>query len=157
MSIDNFVSGHIDVEDGTSGTALSITSLPYCNGDFGASGFGPIEKEVSKYLSRGVLVGAAHTNPVFPSGSFSVMQDEFSDGTKDILIDMIRGTGKFAARVSTNTTLGTVIVLNLVFRCGAGTLTLPDTYFTFDLAEGDPSNVTFNWECWGTPTFAGPA
>lgn len=152
--IKNFVDGVLTASDGTTPTPLDLV-VPYCNGDFSASGINAEQAEHSVYMSRGAVVGLRHTNFKPITGSFSIMVDEFTDGTLERLTDLIMGTGVYAARVSTSADIGDVPTLGLVFTSGTGaTMTLSRVYFELDTSEGDPNTITFNFTSYAPAVFS---
>lgn len=154
-AIKNLCDGKLTLRDGTPTTPLTC-ELRFENGDFSMSGFMSIFREVQAYLSRGcTLAGLRHTSLVFPSGSFGFQLSELTENTVGNALDMIRGTGAYSTRVPTNG-LGDVETLDLIWDIegtdlgddGDHQAVIPMVLITFDIAEGDPSQVTCNWTCY---------
>ncbi|MCB9681835.1 MAG: hypothetical protein H6733_10210 [Alphaproteobacteria bacterium] len=156
-----FDAGALVIEDGTSGTALSVTAR-FDQANFAVSGVMPSRRNATAYQSRAVLHSLRQTDLSFPTGSFSIMVSEFSEASAGTLVDMIEGTGAYAARISTTEAKGDMMTFDVTFTqegttygdSADGTITLEDCHLTFDFSEGDPNTITCNFTCYGTVTFA---
>lgn len=156
--VKNFTDGIIKVEDGT-GSPLSYTCL-FDEGNLTVSGLTQQLNEVATYESRGALKSVRHTARTYPSGSFSVMLTDITDGSDATLIDILLKQGAYAAGISTlgaNADVYAVKITLTVEGTDHGdsadhTIVMDDAACSVDLAEGDPNTVTVNFTVYGTVT-----
>lgn len=157
--VKNYRDSTIRLDDGTTPTPLTHT-VQYEPGNFTISGLKKKLAETVTYLDRGELGSVRHTSRTFPSGSFSAHFTEMSDGTNNVLRDIIHRQGLFAAAVSTLGASADVYTLKIVVTVegtdfGDGSdhvLTLNDCECSWDFTEGDPTSQTVNFVCYGAIT-----
>ena len=124
------------------------------------SGYAQQQSEIATYESRGVLKSVRHTNRTYPSGSFSVMLTDISDGSDETLINILSKTGAFAAAVSTlgaNADVYTVKITLTIEGTDHGdtadhTIVMDDAHCLVDISEGDPSTVSVSFTVYGSIT-----
>lgn len=148
----NFTHGQIIISDGT-GTPLTVT-LTLDQGDFSISGLADRLREIAAYETRGTLRGVALTNRTYPTLSFTSLISEWSDAAAGTVLDMITGSGQFAARIGTLGADHPVICLDCKFQFvdygGNGhDLTLHDCNFQFDFSEGDADSLALSATVYG--------
>ena len=156
--VKNFTDGTIKIEDGT-GSPLSYTCA-FDEGNLSISGLAQQLNEVATYESRGTLKSVRHTARTYPSGSFSVMLTDVTDGSDATLIDILTKSGAYAAGLSTlgsTADVYTVKVTPTVEGTDHGdsadhTFVMDDCHCLIDLAEGDPNTVTVNFTVYGSVT-----
>ena len=156
--VKNLNDGAIKVDDGT-GTPLTHTEA-FDNGDLSISGIAQTQNEVAKYESRGTFKSARHTGRTYPSGSFTFMMTDVSDGTDSTLIDLILGQNSRSAAVSTLGANADVYTVNITLTVDGTThgdaahhtFVMTNCHCTVDVSEGDPNTVTINFEVLGTVT-----
>jgi hypothetical protein len=154
--VKNFRDGTILIQDGT-GTPLALT-VSYEQGNFAISGLKKKQNETVTYLDRGELGSVRHTSRIFPTGSFSAHMTELSDATNQVLPDIIRRQGSYAAAVSTLGSSADVYTLKLTLTvegtdfgdASDHTIVLNDCECSVDFAEGDPNSFTINFTVYGT-------
>jgi hypothetical protein len=157
--VKNFGDGSITIEDGTTPTALDYT-CSFDQGDLSITGLSATQREVTAYERRGVLKTVRHTTRTYPTGSFSLMLADLSDGTDETLVDILMKQGAFSAAVSTldaNAEVYTTKITLTIEGTDHGdaadhTLVLDDVHCTVDVAEGDPNTVTVNFTVYGSVT-----
>jgi len=156
--VKNFTDGTIKVEDGA-GSPASYTCT-FDEGNLSISGLAQQLNEVATYESRGTLKSVRHTARSYPSGSFSLMLTDVSDGSDSTLIDFLMKQGSHSGLVSTlgaNADVYAVKVTLTVEGTDHGdsadhTLVMDDCHCMVDLAEGDPNTVTVNFTVYGSIT-----
>lgn len=157
--IKHLYDGSITVEDGTTPTAVSL-SIPFTQGDFGASGLAAALREIAKYETRGTFHSARYTSRRYPSGSFTCMLADLSDGTDGTLVDFGMQQASYSGNVSTFGADAEVYAVKLTLTIDGTshgdsahhTIVLDDCTLVIDVAEGEPNLVTVNYECLGTVT-----
>jgi hypothetical protein len=151
----------LTLKDGT-GTPLDCIII-YEDGDFAVDGITPNQAEVLKFFDRGTLYSIRLGNQTFPTFSLTFHFTELSDATNENVYDFVRGTGSFAARISTFTggataEVDTFLILMTVEGTDHGdasdhTLTMDDCEgTTFGLAEGRPGKYNLAGNILGTIT-----
>ena len=156
--VKNFTDGTIKVEDGA-GSPASYTCL-FDEGNLTVSGLTQKLNEVATYESRGALKSVRHTARTYPSGSFSFMLTDISDGTDSTLIDFLLKQNSHSGLVSTlgaNADVFAVKITLTVEGTDHGdsadhTIVMDDVTCSVDVAEGDPNTVTVNFTVYGTVT-----
>ena len=157
--IKHLFDGTITIEDGTTPTAVSLT-VPFTQGDFGASGLGSTLREIAKYETRGTFHSARYTARRYPSGSFTAMLADLSDGTDGTLVDFALNQASYSANVSTLGASAEVYAVKLTLTIEGTdhgdsadhTIELDDCTLVVDVAEGEPNLITVNYECLGGVT-----
>ena len=146
--VKNFTDGTIKVEDGA-GSPASYTCT-FDEGNLSISGLAQQLNEVATYESRGTLKSVRHTARSYPSGSFSLMLTDVSDGSDSTLIDFLMKQGSNADVYAVKVTL---TVEGTDHGDSADhTLVMDDCHCMVDLAEGDPNTVTVNFTVYGSIT-----
>lgn len=146
-----FDSGKIELIDG----AGTVVEVHLDDGTFAASGLKAKLRETVAYQSRGTVHALRHTSRTFPTGSFNAMLAEFSESGTGTILDFIHGQGPYSGRTSTMP--GDVQTFDVKFTMegnslgdsGDHTITLEDCELIWDVSEGDPNAVAFNWTCYG--------
>jgi hypothetical protein len=157
--VKNFGDGSITIEDGTTPTALDHTDN-FEQGDLTITGLKATQRETTAYESRGTLKSVRHTGRTYPTGSFSLMLADLSDGTDETLVDILLKQGAFSSAVSTldaNAEVYTVKITLTIEGTDHGdsadhTIVMDDVECTVDIAEGDPNTVTVNFTVYGSVT-----
>jgi hypothetical protein len=150
----------LTLKDGT-GTPLDVV-IAYEDGDFKIDGVTPDQAEILKFYDRGVLYSLRLGNQIFASYSLTFHFTDLSDATNENVWDFIRGTGAFAAFVSTygagaTAEVSTFLILMTTEGTNHGdasdhTLTMDDCTGSLGLAEGRPGKYTLSGEILGTIT-----
>lgn len=154
--VTNFRDGTLYLEDGAGHTL----TVPLETGDIAISGLNGDMTERAVYMSRGRIKSVRKTNDIVPTIAFSAMLNRMSSATKDVIVDFLRFTGKYATNVRTTGVCGDIKTVNarwvVTTPDGDESITARDVAFGFDLAEGDPSSVSFSGEIYNTDiTFNG--
>lgn len=151
----------LTLKDGT-GTPLDVV-VTYEDGDFSIDGITPDQAEVLEFFDRGLLYSLRLGNQTFATFSFTFHFTDISDATQENVWDFVRGTGAFAASVSTygagaTAEVSTFLILMTTEGTNHGdsadhTLTMDDCSPTsFGLAEGRPGKYTLSGKIYGTIT-----
>jgi hypothetical protein len=151
----------LTLKDGT-GTPLDVI-ITYEPGDFKIDGVTPNQAEILEFYDRGILYSLRLGNQIQPQYSLTFDFTDLSDATNENVWDMIRGTGAFAARISTygaGATAEVTTFLWLMTTEGTNhgdpsdhTLTMDDSSVTsFGLAEGRPGKYNLAGKIYGTIT-----
>ena len=156
--IKNFTDGSIRVDDGT-GTPLTYTCA-FDEGNLSITGLAQQLSEIATYESRGTLKSVRHTARTYPSGSFSVMLTDVTDGSDATLIDILLKQGAYAAGVSTLGANADVYAVKITLTVDGTihgdsanhTFVMDDAHCTVDVSEGDPNTVTVNFTVYGAVT-----
>jgi len=160
--------GTITLIDGTTPAAIEL-DVAYEDGNLSID----IPKQFGSLVirDRGDTVAVRKQDDQQLTGTFSFHLRQFTDGSEaGSIIDFITKSGFYSSNVSTGATGSPYIeeyAINIKYSYegtdhgdsadGTATLTkcLIDSY---SIAEGDPSNVTINFTCFGgLPTYTGPA
>ena len=153
----NFTDGTLTVKDGT-GSPVALV-VQNCQGDFGLSGLSADQKEIVAYQTRGALSTLRTTNQSFPTGSFSIMMSELSDGTLTTLVDFLLKQGSYSSNVSTIGTATSspyaVLIELQIEGTDAGdaadhVISCDDCVCTVDFAEGDPNTISVSFTVYGS-------
>jgi hypothetical protein len=146
--VKNFRDGTVSIEDGA-GSPASHT-LQFEAGDF----------SITTYLDRGDLGSVRHTNQSFPTGSMSFHLTEITSGGYSTAIDLLLKKGSHSSAVSTLGATAEVYAVKLTLTIEESdhsggddhTIVLDDCVCSVDIAEGDPSNVSVSFTCYGSIT-----
>lgn len=146
--------GVIILEDGSDPT--KTLEIDADQADFTGSGFGEADTNTTheKIHSRGRLRAIIPTDPVYPTGSFSLILAAFTGSGGGEVIDFIRRKGAYATNKSTLGD-GKPYTINIVYKFVGNddaehTWTFKDCLVTLDtFSEGRPSTVSFSFECLG--------
>lgn len=152
--------GIIDLEDGTTPTAVTLT-VPFSVGDLSVSGLQQTQRAVTKYETRGVFNSARLGGRTYPTGSFSAHLADYSDGTEQTLIDFFLAQASFSANVSTLGANAEVYAVKITLTVEGSdhgdtadhTIVMDDCVCTLDTSEGEPNTVSVNFEVLGTIAF----
>lgn len=152
--------GTILIEDGTTPTALSVT-VAMEPGNFT---FTPPRDTFTDIIDRCAIVGSRKSGTEPGTLSFSYYLQDFTQGTGGTLIDLIDGTGAFAARVSTDSGEFEGNVLKVTYTMEGsdhggtdGTIVCSKVRLWWDFAEGQPNVVNVTGVILADPTFTGPS
>ena len=154
--VKNLTDGQLTLKDGTGSPVTLVVGFDM--GDFTVSGLAQSLHEVAAYESRGTFKSARRTTRRYPSGSFSLMLTDITDGTDQTVIDFLLKQGSYAANVST--LAGDVYCVDLQLDVEGTDLgdsadhqiALSKCHCVVDVAEGDPDTITVNYTCYGSVT-----
>jgi hypothetical protein len=149
--------GTITLQDGTSPAAVTL-DVSYEEGNFS---FSEVVDAQTVIRDRGTIVAVRKGDSEPLSGSFSFYFRQFTDGSNAGSVrDFIQGAANYSANISTGTA-GTPFVEHFCvnikyFAEGTDfgddtdhTVTLSKCVCTLDFSEGDPSQFTLNFTCYG--------
>ncbi len=157
--IKNFRDGSLVISDGT-GTPITLT-VSFDEGNFTVNNLKSTLAETVAYETRGQLRSVRHTTILLPTGSFSVMFNQFSEATVGTVCDAILKNGAFSSAVSVDGANAEVMKYDLAFTV-AGTVHGDASDHTFgatscelvldSFSEGDPNTVSVSFTCYGQLT-----
>ena len=148
--------GTISIKDGT-GTPVVFTSA-FSQGDLTVDGITQAQRVVTPYEARGVFKGARLGARAYPSGSFTAMLTDVSDGTDTTLIDFVLRQNAYSGNISTGATSGDAYLVTITLTiegtdhgdAADHTIVLDDCVASVDFSEGDPSSLSISFTCYGT-------
>ena len=98
------------------------------------------------------------------TGSFTIYMRQFTSASAGSVLDFINKTGSYSANVSSDSTVSTdEYAINIEFEVdgdavgdddGDTTATFDTCICTASFAEGDPNQITVNFECYNGVTYA---
>jgi hypothetical protein len=153
--VKNFRDGTVSID-----SADASHTLQFEAGDFSITGLTAGQKETTTYLDRGDLGSVRHTNQSFPTGSMSFHLTEITSGGYSTAIDLLLKKGSHSSAVSTLGATAEVYAVKLTLTIEESdhsggddhTIVLDDCVCSVDIAEGDPSNVSVSFTCYGSIT-----
>jgi hypothetical protein len=154
----HFTDGTITLEDGTSGTPVTLT-VPFSQGDFSISGIQQAaQKAVNVYQSRGVLHSIRLGEKTFITGSFSAMLADVSDSAAGNLLDFIRKSNAYSSNASTLGS-GDAYLIKITLEIDGTslgdsanhTIVLDDCACTADVSEGEPDSISISFTSYADP------
>jgi len=155
--IKHFTDGTITLEDGTSGTPVTLT-VPFSQGDFSISGIQESQKAVNVYQSRGTLHTLRKGEKTFITGSFSARLADVSDASAGALLDFIQKTNAYSSNASTlgSGDVYTIKITLTIEGTDLGdsadhTIVLDDCACTADVSEGEPDSISISFTSYADP------
>ena len=153
--------GTIVLSDGTSPSPLTYT-VALEAGDLSVT---PLRFAYTDLYDRCELVGSRKNGVEPGSISFSVHMRQFTGGTDGTIIDLIEGTGAYAARVSTDSGEFEGNVLKVTYTSEGTdfgdssdhTIAFPKCRLFWDFAEGEPNTIDITGTVLAAPTITGPS
>ena len=150
--------GQITVISG-GGSPVQYT-VAYEDGDFSFSK----EKDARIVIrDRGAIVGVRRGESPVISGSFTVHQRDFTDGSALTLVDMLDKTGAASGHTSTGSGAYEDFMVDLKLTIEGsdhndtadGSATFSKCIASWDFAEGAPNKLSVSFECFNGVTFTG--
>jgi len=150
--------GTISIKDGT-GTPVVFTSA-FSQGDLTVDGITQAQRVVTPYEARGVFKGARLGARAYPSGSFTCMLTDVSDGTDTTLIDFVLQQNAYSGNISTGATSGDAYLVTITLTiegtdhgdAGDHTIEMANCHCTLAVAEGEPNTVSVAFTVYGSVT-----
>jgi hypothetical protein len=149
---DQWDTGSVTISDGTAVTPLEVV-VQFDSADFAIQGLTDNQRADNVYQGRGAVRSVRPGEFTPATISFSCMVSQLTEATVGTALDMIRGTGFFAARVGT---LGTSnqVTLDVEFSTTDTVITCTDVRFSNDYSQGAPNTLTFSGTVYGTVSIA---
>jgi len=150
--------GVITILDGAASPASYTVS--YEDGDFS---FGKDKDARIVVRDRGNIVGVRKGDSPVISGSFTVHQRDFTDGTSLTLVDMLDKTGAASSHTSTGSGAFENFMVDFKLTIEGddhgdsadGTATFSKCVASWSFTEGQPNKISVSFECFGGITFTG--
>ena len=146
--------GVIHLRDGTTPTPVSLT-VDYEEGNFS---FDQTKSDRIVIRDRGTIKSVRKGDDQPITGSFTIFMRQFTSASAGSVLDFINKTGSYSANVSSDSAVSTdEYAINIVFEVDGDAVGDDDgdTIATFDtcictasFAEGDPNQITVNFECY---------
>tara|TARA_Y100000114_G_scaffold29889_1_gene25611 strand:- start:3360 stop:3854 length:495 start_codon:yes stop_codon:yes gene_type:complete len=146
--------GVIKLRDGTTPTPVSLT-VDYEEGNFS---FDQTKSDRIVIRDRGTIKSVRKGDDQPITGSFTIFMRQFTSASAGSVLDFINKTGSYSANVSSDSAVSTdEYAINIVFEVDGDAVGDDDgdTIATFDtcictasFAEGDPNQITVNFECY---------
>lgn len=150
--------GKITITDGAS------ASLEVAYEGDGNFSFDAPKADAVVIYDRGAISGVRRGNDPVPTFSFTVNHRAFSDGSENVLLDMIDRRGGMSGTTSTGTSQFSDFALFNVTLTVEGTdhgdsadhtAVFTRCILHWSFAEGSPNQVTINGSCYGGITYTG--
>tara|TARA_R110000824_G_scaffold88655_4_gene217900 strand:- start:93 stop:560 length:468 start_codon:yes stop_codon:yes gene_type:complete len=145
----------------TSGGGSPVTyTVAYEDGDLSFSK----DKDARIVIrDRGNIVGVRKGESPVLSGSFTVHQRDFTDGTALTLVDMLDKTGAASGHTSTGSGAYENFMVDIKIQIEGtahgdsadGSATFSKCVATWSFSEGQPNKISVSFECFGGITFTG--
>ena len=152
--------GKITLKDGTTPTPVSLV-VAYEEGNFS---FDQTKSDRIVIRDRGTIGSVRKGDDQPITGSFTIYMRQFTSASAGSVLDFINKTGSYSANVSSDSTVSTdEYAINIEFEVdgdavgdddGDTTATFDTCICTASLAEGDPNQITVNFECYNGVTYA---
>ena len=151
--------GKITLKDGTSPTPISL-EVAYEEGNFS---FDQTKSDRIVIRDRG-SIGSVRRGDAQPiTGSVTIHMRQFTSASAGSVLDFINKTGSYSANLSSDSSVATdEYSINIVFEVdgdavgdddGDTTATFDTCICTASFAEGDPNQITINFECYNGVTY----
>ena len=152
--------GKITLKDGTTPTPVSLV-VAYEEGNFS---FDQTKSDRIVIRDRGTIGSVRRGDDQPITGSFTIYMRQFTSASAGSVLDFINKTGSYSANVSSDSTVSTdEYAINIEFEVdgdavgdddGDTTATFDTCICTASFAEGDPNQITVNFECYNGVTYA---
>lgn len=152
--------GKITLKDGTTPTAVSLV-VAYEEGNFS---FDQTKSDRIVIRDRGTIGSVRKGDDQPITGSFTIYMRQFTSASAGSVLDFINKTGSYSSNVSSDSTVSTdEYAINIEFEVdgdavgdddGDTTATFDTCICTASFAEGDPNQITVNFECYNGVTYA---
>lgn len=151
--------GVIKLRDGTSPTPVSLT-VDYEEGNFS---FDQTKSDRIVIRDRGTIKSVRKGDDQPITGSFTIFMRQFTSASAGSVLDFINKTGSYSSNISSSSSVSTdEYAINIIFEVDGDAVgdADGDTIATFDtcictasFAEGDPNQITVNFECYNGVTY----
>ena len=151
--------GKITLKDGT-GTPVTL-EVAYEEGNFS---FDQTKSDRIIIRDRGTIGSVRKGDDQPITGSFTIYMRQFTSASAGSVLDFINKTGSYSANTSVSSTVSTdEYAINIVFEVdgdavgdddGDTTATFDTCICTASFAEGDPNQITVNFECYNGVVYA---
>tara|TARA_R110000787_G_scaffold59215_5_gene134290 strand:- start:5165 stop:5632 length:468 start_codon:yes stop_codon:yes gene_type:complete len=144
-----------------SGGGSPVTyTVSFEDGDFA---FGKEKDARIVVRDRGTIVGVRLGESPVITGSFTVHQRDFTDGTSLTLVDMLDKTGAAAGHTSTGSGAFEEFMVDIKLEIEGsdhndtadGSATFSKCVATWSFSEGAPNKISVSFECFGGISFTG--
>ena len=152
--------GKITLKDGTTPTAVSL-EVAYEEGNFS---FDQTKSDRIVIRDRGTIGSVRKGDDQPITGSFTIYMRQFTSASAGSVLDFINKTGSYSSNVSSDSTVSTdEYAINIEFEVdgdavgdddGDTTATFDTCICTASFAEGDPNQITVNFECYNGVVYA---
>jgi len=152
--------GKITLKDGTTPTPVSL-EVAYEEGNFS---FDQTKSDRIVIRDRGTIGSVRKGDDQPITGSFTIYMRQFTSASAGSVLDFINKTGSYSAKVSSDSTVSTdEYAINIEFEVdgdavgdddGDTTATFDTCICTASFAEGDPNQITVNFECYNGVVYA---
>ena len=152
--------GIIKLRDGTSPTPVSLT-VDYEEGNFS---FDQVKSDRIVIRDRGTIKSVRKGDDQPLTGSFTIYMRQFTSATAGSVLDFINKTNSYSGNVSASTSVATdEYTINIIFEVdgdavgdddGDTTATFNTCICQASFSEGDPNQITINFECFNGVTYA---
>ena len=152
--------GKITLKDGTTPTAVSLV-VDYEEGNFS---FDQVKSDRIVIRDRGTIKSVRRGDDQPLTGSFTIYMRQFTSATAGSVLDFINKTNSYSGNASASTTVATdEYTINIEFEVdgdavgdddGDTTATFNTCICQASFAEGDPNQITVNFECYNGVTYA---
>ena len=152
--------GKITLKDGTTPTAVSLV-VAYEEGNFS---FDQTKSDRIVIRDRGTIGSVRKGDDQPITGSFTIYMRQFTSASAGSVLDFINKTGSYSSNVSSDSTVSTdEYAINIEFEVdgdavgdddGDTTATFDTCICTASFAEGDPNQITVNFECYNGVVYA---
>ena len=152
--------GKITLKDGTSPTPVQL-EVAYEEGNFS---FDQVKSDRIVIRDRGTIKSVRKGDDQPITGSFTIYMRQFTSSSIGSVLDFINKTGAYNANLSASSTVATdEYTINIVFEVDGNAVgdSDGDTTATFDtcicqasFSEGDPNQITVNFESFNGITYS---
>ena len=152
--------GKITLKDGTTPTPVSLV-VDYEEGNFS---FDQVKSDRIVIRDRGTIKSVRKGDDQPLTGSFTIYMRQFTSASAGGVLDFINKTNSYSANISASSSVATdEYTINIEFEVdgdavgdddGDTTATFNTCICQASFAEGDPNQITVNFECYNGVTYA---